>query len=92
MSKSLHIPGTPGASIVQAGNEVMQAAFNAAQQKYGDDPAQAEMFINLAFGWLYYILQKEVSVEALVQSYGRLKAASPRDIADLQTRLARFEV
>ena len=87
---TLHFPGSPGEHAVNEAVDMMQAAIVAAQQKYGDDLAYATMFVKLAFGWLSYLKQEVISLDALDAAYGELRTARPQDIADLQTRLARF--
>lgn len=90
---TIHIPGSTVERSVDAAAEVLQAAFTAARQKFGDDIAQTEMFIKLAFEWQYYLKANEVmTVEALVRNYAALRSAPPKDVADLQERLKQFHV
>ncbi len=89
----MHIPGSSGDQATNAAADVLKAAFIAARQKFGDDPAQADMYIKLAFGWHYHLKKNEVmTVETLVRDYAALRAAPPKDVAELQERLKQFSV
>ena len=89
---TLHYPGSPGEQSVDATVNVTLAAFTEARQQFGDDPALAEMYIKLAFEWIYYLKQNEVvSVDSLVRAYAKLRVAPPSDVAALQEKLRQFK-
>lgn len=87
---TMNITGGSGEQNVTAATQLIQGAFAEVRQQFGDDVAQTEMFIKLAYQWLYYLKNEVITVEALVRDYGVLREASPKDIVSLRDRLKQY--